>query len=165
MQAGLGNQLFQWAYSFCLSKQHNVVYDINFYRYQHLNDGVSTRSFELDKIINHPITFMDGAGYNKFNSQKIIHIKDEFVFKKQPLREDNHYYFDGYWQDERYFINHASEIKNLIKLPSVDNYNFKDSCSLHVRRDDYLNNPGLHPVQPLSYYQKALDIIKPTGNV
>ena len=165
IQAGLGNQLFQWAYSFCLSKQHNVSYDINFYKYQHLNQDVTVRDFELYKLLDEPIKLIDGPGYNKFNSQDIIKIQDDFTFKKHALREGSHYYFDGYWQDERYFINHSNEIKNLIKLPDTDAYDFNNSCSLHVRRGDYIKNQSLHPIQPISYYQNAIDIIKPKGKV
>jgi len=42
----------------------------------------------------------------------------------------------------------------LQKYPIIDR-----TISLHIRRDDYVTSNGYHPVQPLSYYEKALDII------
>lgn len=165
IQAGLGNQLFQWAYSFSLSKQHEVHYDISFYRYQHANRNVSIRELDINKLLKNQMNFLHGNSYNQFNSKEISHIKDDFTYRKHAIRDDEHYYFDGYWQSENYFKIHRKEILNSLNLPTPQGLDFQGSCSIHVRRGDYLNNPDLHPVQTPIYYKKALDIIQPRGKV
>ena len=45
----------------------------------------------------------------------------------------------------------------------VTNYgSLENSAFLHVRRGDYLNNPHIHTIQPISYYEEALTNLSPT---
>jgi hypothetical protein len=42
------------------------------------------------------------------------------------------------------------------KYPNV---NFENSCSLHVRRGDYLKYPNIHPTCDVSYYEKSISLV------
>jgi hypothetical protein len=72
----------------------------------------------------------------------------------------------GYFQTEKYFKHIQDEIrkdftfKDEIFHPTFDKFNDiffgNEVLSLHIRRGDYVNHSA-HPVQPISYYKKALD--------
>jgi hypothetical protein len=72
---------------------------------------------------------------------------------------------DGYFQSERYFIDYRDKILDLFRpTPDIQEYIISkygesletDSCSIHVRRGDYLNFPNHHPALSLEYYNKAM---------
>jgi hypothetical protein len=74
----------------------------------------------------------------------------------------------GHFQSEKYFMDHKNEILELFELDDLtktyllekygDVLN-QDTCSIHVRRGDYLSLPNHHPVQPIDYYENAVKII------
>lgn len=67
----------------------------------------------------------------------------------------------GYFQNEKYFKNVESEIRELFSFSDQTMNLCKqyltepEYVSLHIRRGDYVKNPN-HPVQPINYYEKAL---------
>lgn len=72
----------------------------------------------------------------------------------------------GYFQNEKYFMDSSEEIVRCFKFredvildASSIIEDFDDSVSVHVRRGDYVNQQGHHPVQNSDYYQKALTSI------
>ena len=81
-------------------------------------------------------------------------------------------YLDGYFQCEKYFkdireiileqfsinqdiSNYTKEIKNKIQ-------NFQNSCSLHIRRGDFVNskNINIHGACDIEYYKKAMKYLE-----
>ena len=93
--------------------------------------------------------------------QERMHEFDEELYRSCPENADLY----GYYQSPRYF----EHIKDEIKLDFTFSREVRDSCNemyesihggkkvlaLHIRRTDYTTNPN-HPVQPLSYYEKAI---------
>jgi len=157
---GLGNQLFQWACSRNLQKLHGhkLIYD------DHIE--ISNRKRDIYRF---PNIQMENKYYLKENNTvKYTRIRDVFdydVFKSIDFSNLNTaYYLDGYWQGEKYFKESENEIRKelqpieTIKLP-------EDSLSVHVRRTDYLNIQDFHPIQQLSYYESAVDLLNHTGNI
>lgn len=68
----------------------------------------------------------------------------------------------GYLQDYRYFDAHRNHI--------VEQFgNFKEiipkTCSIHVRRGDYLNYPNHHPCCPVEYYKDSAKYIRENANI
>jgi len=72
----------------------------------------------------------------------------------------------GYYQSPKYFEHIKDEIKNDFKFSNevesicsevFDNLDDEKVVSVHIRRTDYTINPN-HPVQPMSYYEKALEL-------
>ena len=71
-------------------------------------------------------------------------------FDESVLSLDISRYYDGYWQNYRYFESCEREIRRLYSFqPFKDNKNiqtaekiqsFEHSISIHIRRGDYLKN-------------------------
>ncbi len=155
---GLGNQLFQIANGYSLSKEYKKELILN----PETNDGIHSNTTRH----NFNILF-----YN-FKKEKIIksqvYHENGFNYKKIPdLSKYNNIILNGYFQSEKYFMNCQEEIKNLFlsSLERIDNIKLfkKNECfknntiSLHIRRTDYLNHPNIHPTCSIEYYKKALE--------
>lgn len=170
LQGGLANQIFQWAYGKFLS-DHNktpLYLDVSFYLNQF---GVTKREFSLNKFPNLDYNILpNDRNINNWSIEpgktKIIGITDNHNYSKLDYQPDAHYYLNGYWQSEKYFKGIENIIRENLK-PSEeklkelkDKYDTNNSVSIHIRRTDYVTSNGYHPVQPIEYYQKGLDLIK-----
>ena len=77
--------------------------------------------------------------------------------------------FKLFWIDALSTDKYNDEIKKNLSYNSnfikkVENSRYKKilenkGVSIHVRRTDYLQSNGYHPIQPISYYEKGLEII------
>ena len=94
--------------------------------------------------------------------QERMHEFDEELFRSCPDNVD----FFGYYQSPKYFEHIKDEIKNDFKFSDevesicnemYESINGKEIVSLHIRRTDYIVNNN-HPLQPMSYYEKALKL-------
>jgi len=94
--------------------------------------------------------------------QERMHEFDEGLFRSCPDNVD----FFGYYQSPKYFEHIKDEIKNDFKFSDevesicnemYESINGKEIVSLHIRRTDYIVNNN-HPLQPISYYEKALKL-------
>lgn len=157
LTGGLGNQIFQWALGKSLSHDHDVFYQ------NHCN--AKARDFALDSILNTKINFTNNEIVNEFAQKGYSVIQDDFNYKELNLDNTQNYILSGYWQSEKYFYDIRDEIINSVKLPSSKFFDFRNSCSLHIRRGDYVPNQHVHTVQPKEYYYEALEILRPSGNI
>jgi hypothetical protein len=152
---GLGNYLFQIAaaYSLALDNGDSVVLD-------------DQSSVTVHKHINsYRDNILRNLTFNK-PSVSVRYGEPFFHYKKIPYQPN--LLINGYYQSEKYFINNKDKI---LKLFSIDekskkhiNKKFKDildlkTCSIHVRRGDYLRLPNHHPVCSLDYYKEAISLI------
>lgn len=158
LQGGLGNQLFQWEAARSYSDVHNCEhkFDTSFYPYQNF------RQLELYNFEN--LTF---STINRFDIGKpIIEINDNYHFQELPYVNDCVVFLNGFWQSEKYFIKSQNIIRKelspdeetlsrLKRTPLLET----NTLSLHIRRTDYVSSNGYHPVQPISYYEEAINII------
>jgi hypothetical protein len=93
-----------------------------------------------------------------------------FEYKEIPAIEGN-VCLNGYFQSEKYFKEYSDEIKKLFEQPKfmhgvVTSHAWDrngifintetNTCSIHVRRGDYLKSPDHHPEQTMNYYMKAI---------
>jgi Glycosyl transferase family 11. len=67
---------------------------------------------------------------------------------------------NGYFQSEKYFDHCKEQIRAYFYGPTEIE---KGTCSIHVRRGDYLLYPDKHPVVTMEYINKAVDIIYKKG--
>jgi hypothetical protein len=159
IQGGLGNQMFQWACGRKLSLERGCpfVIDISSYNLD------KKRSFQLPLFKNIQKLLSSGeievANLFSYGLPIIMDDFKTFSFPAEP------FYMNGYWQSDKFFEGIEEIIKQDFDLTEykyiVDDYEISNNClSLHIRRDDYVMSNGYHPVQPLSYYSKALDIIR-----
>jgi hypothetical protein len=165
LQAGLCNQLFQWAYGYALSKKYEVYFDTSFYQHQDPNHPVDTREYDIPKIIKGNVPLLNKEVTQKFSDKKVQVVLDNFDFKEPVIDDSLNYYFNGYWQCSGYFEKYRDEILDLFDWPKAQDFDFTDSCSIHIRRGDYVGLQHIHPLQPISYYEKAVELINPKGNI
>lgn len=152
---GLGNQLFQ--YAFGKAQEANgieVRYNKNWYHVK----VTPERPYVLDKFKTDVVVSDD----------MIRFIKREKGLDKGYVKVEG-FTFKGYWQYYWYLSNVLEKIKDefvvkeeyhtpeFIKLR--DEIKGCNSVALHVRRGDYIGNPNWH-ILPLSYYVKALSVLK-----
>jgi len=150
---GLGNYMFQIATSFSLSIDNNddLVYDIN--------DNI--------RIHTHLNNYLENIFSKiKFTDKKILTTEtyDEPYFHYKKIDYKPNLRLNGYYQSEKYFFHNRKKIIDLFEINSETESYLQDkygellkenSCSLHVRRGDYLNLPNHHPVCSVDYYLKS----------
>lgn len=178
IKGGLGNQLFIYAAGFSFAKRthrdfyldtqlgfQNDSYERN-YRLKHFPITASAMPDEWRiapslKSLRHKIL----RSWNKWlPNQMRSYIAQRWDKPPSQLTQNNpikeRVTLNGYWQDEKYFLDHANEIRQELSPPTpTDEINIKlgeklsslNSVMLHARRVRY---PVLLPV---SYYQQAID--------
>lgn len=177
---GLGNQMFQYALGKKLSKSLNSPLYLDKLGFQNYD----LHSFCLDKL-NTDYKEADGILLQNFKKprvfQKIIRVfrpssplkvKERFFnFDETLLNLQGDLYLCGYWQTEKYFLDIRQDLLQDFtpreQLPPEavrfsEMMKNTNSVSLHIRRGDYARDPktsSIHGVQPLSYYQKAVNVI------
>jgi len=146
IQGGIGNQMFQYAYSRHLSLKYSIdlFLDIDFYN---LNHGYTNRKFLLNNFK------IECKTKSKSNEHIIF---DTFSYRENNIDPKKSYYIDGYWQSEKYFIDSKESIK---KDFSLNKSKQDGNISIHVRRTDYISSNGYHPVQSIQYYKNAIDYL------
>lgn len=188
---GLGNQMFQYAFGCALKEKFktDVAFDFEFFEEVKKNDNVTSRVFEMGvfKVECKEATEENLAKIKRpeFDSKfkntlakrfpelfriNYVREKKNTVFDKNLLSK-KYDYFEGYFQNEKYF-KHIREtlLKNFsLKVP-LDNNNEQvlnkikttQAVSIHVRRGDYVNLDyvnKIHGACSLDYYKKAIDYI------
>jgi hypothetical protein len=151
---GLGNNLFQIAAAYGISNRDNKVPVFEFdntYR-QHSSIEIYVDNIFRNLIFVNKLT--NFLTYNEIN----------FEYNEIPKIDQNLKIF-GYFQSEKYFYNCKEEILKIFDIDETNKkyletkYNSvldKDTCSLHIRRGDYLKSNGAHPIIDLNYYKNAL---------
>ncbi len=179
IQGGLGNQLFQYATGKALAiknktelKLDTTEYLTNNYRRYYLDnfnitakiagpEEIARYKNSFRKIINNFLPFRSKSIITNFNYQ----------FNEQILKLKNNAYLDGYWQNEKYFIEISELIKKSFTLKSPLSPTAADiskrianntSVSIHIRRGDYITSPKFSKIYKIlswDYYAKAIEKI------
>lgn len=192
ISGGLGNQMFQYAAGRACAVRNNCALKVALSTYSQPPRGQeAARKFELPILLGElpEATTAELAAIERFNyskayqaynrTRKVLGLKPAYTYcqERVPMHFDpailtstgELLYIDGDWQNEKYFVNIADELrrsftpKNLV----TDTRNTSlaqemaqiTSVSLHVRRGDYLNN-DVHKPAPLAYYQAAIELVK-----
>jgi hypothetical protein len=188
LRAGLGNQLFQYAYARALALRSKAALTIDLNWFSNIAPGDTPRVFLL----------------NKYNLPQSVHIADHpnppkavQLFRKikaKVLREifkysDHAYYprlakavptskdveVEGFWNTEKYFKDCENVIRAELTLKAPLGVAASKSESklkelgktntlvlLHVRRGDYVSNAGAlkhHGLSGLDYYVAAIKLM------
>lgn len=178
IQGGLGNQMFQYALGRSLSLANKTTFKIDSSYLRSSNQ--SNRSFLLDKFNTEAIEATDDeinlyiSTYQKIldcfrpdSKKKKVLKQSSFFYPKILNRSDG--YFDGHWNNEKYFKTHEKIIRNDFTLKnrlgektelfSKKILNEPQAVSIHMRRGDYVSIKKIenrHGVLPISYYENAL---------
>lgn len=178
---GLGNQMFQYAYAKALEqKGYEVKIDISAFETYKLHGGYQLSFYNIDLI-----TSMKEEN-NKYYKNNVFlkvlrrlsfdfsrRIKEKsLLFDAKLLDVEDNTYIDGYFQSENYFkdikeiILKQFTIKKEISSYSKDIENqikdSKNSCSLHIRRGDFVNNTNIsiHGSCDAVYYKNAMRLLE-----
>jgi len=158
----LANQMFQYASLKGIARKHGYEFSIPPEQVFGQNDSLVKTS---------PLNI-----YNVFEnvSNNTIQIVRNPILQERMHEFDRQLFNDcsdnvdlfGYYQSPKYFEHIKDEIKNDFKFSNevesicsevFDNLDDEKVVSVHIRRTDYTINPN-HPVQPMSYYEKALEL-------
>lgn len=183
---GLGNQLFQWAFGVAMAQRRNCVvkFDISDFKTDKL------RKFELDKIIKgieiasdqeikkarleqNLISKVKRKSSSLFKplEKRYLIFEVSFLFSEEILNSKNANFYDGYWQNENYFIDQRTTILNAIQLSDYGHANWiskikaSNATSIHVRRTDYVTDKAVNQsfgTCSIDYYKTAIETILET---
>lgn len=172
---GLGNQLFQYAFLFALSRKGmDARLEASSYSYD------AKRACELHHF-NISLPIEGGPPAWAFRKSRVpACLRSLFSKPKYPhLREEKHHgfdpsltilppcstYFRGYFQTELYFAHQLEHLRREFHLKTpltpeneriLEDIRSCCSIALHIRRTDYLSNPYFSP-PPLEYYLRSME--------
>ena len=186
---GFGNQMFEYAMYLALKDAHpeeDIKMCTRGYKGYGLHNG-----FEIDRVFNIPIVEASlwdlcRVAY-PINNYKMWQVMSHCLPKRRSMtigttqvrfnfhdvtRTDSAFY-DGYWQNERFFKHIRSQVLGAFSFPVIDDSKNRDlaeilrrkiSASIHIRRGDYLNEP-IWCVCDTDYYRRSLSYLKCKDNI
>ena len=187
LQAGLGNQMFQYAYARSLALENNTEFKIDLWWYKNQPKRDTQRAYGLcdfniqENFTNEEeVSFYHSSMYRYFNkiknkiSRKFFK-KSDFVY--YPTRPKKNAYVEGFWNSEKYFKKHEEIIRRELSLKTklggeaekineeIKNVSASGKCTVlvHVRRGDYVLNPHankFHGAKGVEYFDLALKVLK-----
>ena len=170
---GLGNQMFQYAYAKALQqKGFDVKIDISKFKKYKLHGGYHLDKYRIDiEVANSLYTILGKLGIKKSIKEKSL------LFNKTLLSLKGKEYVKGYFQTEKYFSEIREIILNQFTLKSEfasstnkiskEILSKENSCSLHIRRGDYISDKkanSVHGTCDLEYYKEAVKLINKKFN-
>lgn len=193
LQGGLGNQMFQYAFARCLSIKTGIPFQIDNTELEQGKDFIKERRYALS-VFNVDTKIIDLKTHKYFTQEKrspiitklkrrlgifvpkvVSQASDLSTFDPMPhIKED--VYFDGYYQEEGYFLKNTNVIKNDFKLKVklsdeaqsiITNMQSCESVIVQVRRGDYATNVKTQRHFGLAgkeYFDAGLDYIKSKTN-
>jgi hypothetical protein len=153
LMGGLGNYMFQIAAAYSYAKRYDVHVGFNCQESIGSHQHVTEYQNNVLKGINL---------YYTRKYQPLQHSERGFHYQEIP-KYDKSILLYGYFQSEKYFKDYEDDIRKLFMSYKIelddkikDIIENKNSCSIHVRRGDYLKSPDYHPTQNMNYYMKAI---------
>ena len=184
ISGGLGNQMFQYAFSLALKAAGNtdVKLDLSTYRAKSDYNGIDLvhNGFELTELfdvqykeaspkdvahISYQPTNLLNRVLRKDFTKKTHFIDKKFSFQPELLTMNSeNIYFEGYWQTEKYFLNIENKIRETFSFKKklsprsqeLLNSLSDNSTSIHIRRGDYLKTQTMN-VCGKNYYLNAIE--------
>jgi hypothetical protein len=148
-QGRLGNQLFFVAATIGIATNNNTTYGFT--------SNMGHSGIDYQSIFKNPLPITTLVPIKK-------HHQENFNYSNIVINDDVE--IIGYFQSEKFFkhckdlITEQFEFKDkIIDLVKGQHPEIVNSCSLHIRRGDYVNQPNHHPVTPIEYYSKILNEI------
>ena len=181
IKSGLGNQMFQYAFAktWQTLTDDKVLLDISHFKLENLHNGFELANlFDIDidiasenevkKIATIPDSFLNRIR-RKFLTKPTHYIENENLIDKNVFTYKGDHYFEGYWQNEKYFEPIKQNISSIFtfkkplneKTAETEKLITSKTASIHIRRGDYLlkMNSFLN-VCDAAYYVKALSILQ-----
>lgn len=176
IMGGMGNQMFQYAYALKLkSLGYNVILDISIYK------KYKSHRYELDNFEIYNFDKVESLWkciWTKLKltaqckSPKILTKEKYLNFNPSLLRPKEGSYISGYFQSDQYFQSISDLLQEHFKAKNELSSHFKywsniiqktkHTCSIHIRRGDYMTNKNqnIHGILDLDYYLMAINLIQ-----
>lgn len=182
---GLGNQMFQYALAVALENKfkEQVYLDTTMFSTYNVHNGLEIKRVfdvplreapvkELNELTYYTRHYKLRRVFQKLLPSKkteCIEAKD-YTFNDTVLSLNIDRYYDGYWQNWRYFNDYAEEVRKFYKFCTpldCNNEQLLDqiletdhTVSVHIRRGDYLKAPIYAGLCGQEYYTHAITYIK-----
>lgn len=154
---GLGNYMFQISAAYNLAINHNDKMEFKFSDCHQVHKHIKTYTENIFRKIK----FTDSETFNIDN----VFIENSFNYSPIEYKENLRLY--GYFQSDKYFNKNSEKIKSLFSIDKkskkiiFENYGEllkSGTCSIHVRRNDYLHLSEYHNVLDMNYYNNAIKL-------
>lgn len=164
----LGNQMFQYASLMGISRNRGFDFGI---RYQN-----SKESVVCNHLVGHERLDLFDA-FDHLSAKDCTEIQQNYTASERMHNFDQTFFDEipddcdilGYFQTEKYFKHCEDEIRKEFRfndsIQSESMRNLKNTpkdrtrVSIHIRRGDYTEIQGFHPLCTLDYYKNALSIV------
>ncbi len=176
---GLGNQMFEYAAAFAFAERtgRTIRFDTSFFAHDEFRRRFALDAFKLDvrnvgaaaHIRFRVLTWLAKRGLGRFlQAPKVLQDREE-GYDPELFNVSSPVILSGYWQSYRY--------SEGVEVPLRRRFEFRrkppsavaawieriatlpNATALHVRRKDYVNNPGaarVHGCCDANYYQRAV---------
>lgn len=188
LKGGLGNQMFQYACAYTISKKYGYeIYIDKTFLIKPVKGNVVKRNFELDIFPNLDVKFANKGTFRSFfgtcwsfSPNVIEAVKNKFPLTYGRWIQEKGFHYtefyetifldsiliNGYWQSYKYFNLFDDEINKLFEIPISDSvYDLyteiinSESVCINIRRNDFLVNPT-HGVCSIDYYERAVQLLE-----
>ena len=141
----LGNQMFQYACVKALS----------------LRVGDACSFPEKDPNLHEIFNLNSNKEFiRSADSSTFLYVEPSFNYRELPVNIPKNLILKGYFQSEKYFKDFENEIREEFTFRHQATRSIgKNTCSIHVRRGDYLKLQKNHPVCSMSYYHSAMSLV------
>lgn len=166
-QSGLGNQIFFYLMALYLQQKFPKEKVYGYYSKKFLKKH---NGLEIGNVFQ--VELPPANSWSNFITFliRISHRWIKRIYSTDENYDESAIYFNGYWQDERFFLDNIKKLKFKVDSQELTSSNKcllqkiseTDSVSLHIRRGDYLL-PQFAPIYgnicTNQYYQHAIDIV------
>jgi hypothetical protein len=149
LNGGLGNQMFQYAFTRALSIHYNCELIVDKSNIQGERKYLLEEYFDIKSEIDNEENYIPIIEKNPY-------LEGEENKYYDFLDREKNYVFIGYWQNENFFKRYEEQIRQDFNLKKKKE-NHK-GVILQVRRGDFVNNKN-HEYCNLEWYKKALKIM------
>ena len=158
LRGGLGNYLFQITAAYSISIRDNKELIVDTSNISIIHKPIETYFNNIFRKIKFVPNY---ANY-------VTHDSSQPIQYSQISSVEGNLKLLGYYQNEKYFKHIHNDI---LKLYEIDNETLNylnskyihlfdvDTCSLHVRRGDYIPKSDFHTIQTIDYYKNAISTI------
>ena len=182
---GLGNQMFQYALYLALKNKfpnEKILVDCTYFKTYHLHTGLELHRvfglklpyanyFDLMKVSRPVFSFKLSRVIRKILPPRKTECLEavDYTFN-QHVFDNGDKYYDGYWQNYKYFENCKEVIIEAFSFKIPLNHNSsmilsslsnseQESVSIHVRRGDYLKSKNYAGLCGVDYYKRAIQYV------
>lgn len=170
---GLGSQMFQYAYAKSLQQRgYKVIINIAKSKRYKLHGGYHLNKFKIDlKTTTKVSNLQSELGLRKFLTEKSLLFNEDFLNIPKNEYVKGNFQTEKYFKDIRAILLEQFVIKEKLSTSTIafsEDIKLKEnSCSLHVRRGDFISDRktnSIHGTCGLHYYTEAIKLINEKHN-